>query len=822
MHDLTLDVRYALRSLARKPGFMAVVVLTLALGIGANTAIFSVVNAVLLRPLPYPNAAALVSVGHTTVRSGDELPSAPYLYFTYRDQNRTLAGVGLWRTAASNVTGQGTPEQVQALAVTSEVLSILGVAPLLGRTFSRPDDEPGGRATVILTYGYWQRRFGGDASVVGRMLLVDGQPLEVIGVMPPVFRFLDRAVDIVYPFQLDPSEVTLGRYVFHSLARLRPGVTVAEASVDLERLVPLAIDAFPPPPGYTRQQFQSSRLRPHLRPLEEEVVGDLGRTLWLLAGALGVVLLIACANVANLLLVRVEGRQQELAVRAALGASAGRIARELLTESVLLGLLGGAAGLVVAHGGLQALLALRPAHLPRLDEIAIDARVLLFALAVSLLAGLSFGLLPVVRFIRPRLATTLRRGGRSLSQSRERHRTQRALVIAQVAMALVLLVCSGLMVRTLQALGHVESGFSHPEQVQMVHVAIASGDVPEPERVTRMQHAIVARLAAIPGVTSAAFADIPPMTGGNDSDTVLLVEGQDARAGRPRALRRFEFASPGLFRTLGIPMRAGRDLTWEDLYERRSVALVSENLARADWGAVDQALGKRVRASPGDPWREIVGVVGDVHDDGLIRRPPPIVYFPALMDRFWGQPTVVFRSATFVVRSARAGTEGFLRDVGQAVGSVDANLPLAQVRTLDEVHRRSLARMTFTLVLLAIAGAMGLVLGLVGIYGVVAHAVAQREMEIGIRVALGAQAGALEGMFVREAARLAGAGVVAGLAAAAALSRLMSSLLFGVGPLDPVTYAVVTLMLIAVAMLAAYVPARRSTRVDPVEVLRNA
>jgi putative ABC transport system permease protein len=822
MHDLTLDLRYALRSLAKNPGFTAVVVLTLALGIGANTAIFTVVDAVLLKPLPYPNADALVSVGHTTMRSGEELPSAPYLYFTYRDQNRTLAGVGLWRTAASNVTGQGAPEQVQGLAVTSDVLSILGVAPLLGRTFSLQDDEPGGRPTVILTYGYWQRRFGGDASVLGRTLLVDGQALEMIGVMPPSFRFLDRPVDIVYPFQLDRGEVTLGRYVFHSLARLRPGIRLAEARADMERLVPLAIEAFPPPPGYTRQQFQSTRLQPRLRPLHEEVVGDLGRTLWLLTGALGVVLLIACANVANLLLARVEGRQQELAVRAALGAGAGRIARELLTESVLLGLLGGAAGLAVAQGGLQALVALRPAHLPRLDEIAIDARVLLFALAVSLLAGLSFGLLPLVRFVRPRLAATLRSGGRSLSQSRERHRAQSALVIAQVAMALVLLVCSGLMVRTLQALGRVDSGFSHPEQVQMVHVAIAAGDVPEPERVTRMQQAILARLAAIPGVASAAFVDIPPMTEGNDSDTVLLTEGQDARAGRPRPLRRFEFASPGLFRTLGIPMRAGRDLTWEDLYERRNVALVSENLARADWGSVDEALGKRVRVSPSDPWREIVGVVGDVHDDGVIRRPPPIVYFPSLMDRFWGQPTMVFRSATFVIRGGRAGTESFLREVEQAVWSVDPNLPLAQVRTLDEVYRRSLGRMTFTLVLLGIAGAMGLLLGLVGIYGVVAHAVAQRRLEIGIRVALGARAGALQGMFVREAARLAGAGVAAGLLAAAALSRLMSSLLFGVGPLDPVTYAIVTLLLIAVAMAAAYVPARRSTRVDPIEVLRNA
>jgi predicted permease len=821
MDDLRLDVRYALRSFAKKPAFTAVVVLTLALGIGANAAIFSVINGVLLKPLPYPSAHALVAVGHGTVRSADELPSAPYLYFTYREGNRTLAGVGLWRADAVNVTGVGAPEQVQGLAVTYEILSILGVEPLLGRAFSRQDDTPGSRPTVILTYGYWQRRFGGDASVIGRTLLVDGEPLEVIGVMPQRFRFLDRPVDVVYPFQLDRGQVTLGRYVFHSLARLRAGVTLAEARADLARLVPIAIDTFPPPRGYTRKQFQGTRLQPRLTPLQQEVVGDLGQTLWLLMGALGVVLLIACANVANLLLVRVEGRQQELAVRAALGAGWGRIARGLLIESLLLGLLGGVAGLAVAHGGLQVLLALRPANLPRLDEIAIDARVLLFTLAVSLLAGVLFGLLPVMKYVRPRLATALRSGGRSASQSRERHRMQRALVVVQVAMALVLLVSSGLMIRTLQALSHVDPGFTHPEQIQMVRVAIPSADVPQPERVTRMQNDIVEKIAAIPGVVSVAFGDIPPMAGGKDSDTVLMTEGQDhPRA--PRPLRRFEFISPGFFRTLGTPLIAGRDLTWEDLYGKRTVALVSESLARADWGSPAAALGRRVRASPDDPWREIVGVAGDIHDDGVSRRPPPIVYFPALMDRFWSRPTLVFSSATFLIRSARAGSESFVGEVGRAVREVSASLPVAEVRTLDDVYRRSLARMTFALVMLGIAGAMGLVLGLVGIYGVIAYAVSQRTLEIGIRLALGAQAGELKRMFVYEGAVLAGGGVAAGLAAAVALTRLMSSLLFGVSPLDPVTYAMVTCVLIAVAMLAAYLPARRSTRVDPIEVLRNA
>ena len=794
---------------------------TLAIGIGANTAIFSVVDGVLLKALPYPRADALVRVGHTTARRGEELPSAPYLYFTYREGNRTLAGVGLWRAGSATVTGVAAPEEVQSLAVTSEVLPLLGVGPLLGRTFSAEDDLPGARPTVILTWGYWQRRFGGDGSVIGRRILVDGEGREVIGVMPRGFRFLDRAVDVVSPFQLDRSQVELGRYVFQSLARLRPGATLADAGADLARLVPVAIDAFPPPRGYTRARFKQSDLRPRLRPLKEEVTGDLGHTLWVLMGALGLLLLIACANVANLLLVRAEGRKQELAVRAALGAGRGRIARELLIESMLLGLLGGVAGLFVARGGLEALLALRPAGLPRLDQIAIDPRALAFTLALSLLAGLLFGLLPALRYARPSLAPALRSGGRSMSQSRQRHRTQKALVVVQVATALVLLVCSGLMVRTLHALSRVDPGFTHPDEVEMFHLSIPDADVPQAERVTRMQQDLLARITALPGVASAALADIAPLSGATDNDTVLFAEEGAGDHGQPRPLRRFEFISPGLFRTLGTPLVAGRDLSWEDLYGRRMVALVSENLARADWGSAGAALGKRVRASLDDPWREVVGVVGDVHDDGMSRRPTPIVYFPALMDRFWGTPTIVFRSATVLGRSPRAGNEGFRGEVQRAVWEVDPSLPLAEVRTLGDAYRKSLARASFTLVMLGIGSAMGLLLGLVGIYGVIAYSVSERRLEIGIRLAMGAQAGALKTMFVSQGAVLAGAGVGIGLAAALLLTRLMSTLLFGVSPLDPATYAVVTVLLLAVAMLAAYVPARLSTRVDPIQALRG-
>ena len=823
LETLWRDVRFGVRSLGRTPGITAAVIATLSVGIGANTAIFSVVNGVLLKPLPYPNASALVSVGHLGgANADDELPSAPYLYFTYREQNRTLAGIGLWRTAASNVTGLDRPEQVQTLLVTSDILPVLGVPPLAGRSFNEEDDAPGAPPTVILTYGYWQRRFGGDASVLGRRLVVDGQASTVIGIMPAVFTFLDARVDIIAPFQLDQSQVTLGRYVFSSIARLKPDVPLSAASADLARLVRVAIERFPPPAGYTRERFLQRPIVPRLRPLKQQVVGDASAMLWILMGALALVLLIACANVANLLLARTSGRQQELAIRAALGASWTRLARELMTESVVLGILGGAAGLGVAYAGLRLLVTLAPKNLPRQQDIAIDLNVVLFALAVSLAAGLLFGLLPVLKYAKPGVAPSLAGGGRTMSQSRERHRARRALVVVQVAIALVLLVCSGLMIRTFEALSRVHPGFSRPEQVQMTHVAISFGDVSIPEQVARTQHAILNHIAAIPGVASAAFVDLPPLAGGNANDTVLTSETTTYAEGQPRPLRRFEFISPGFFQTLGMPILNGRDLDWEDLYGGRLVALVAANLARAEWGSTSAAIGKRVRASPADPWREIVGVVGDLHDDGMSRRPPPIVYFPALLDHFWGAPTIAFGSATFLVRSDRAGTESFIRELQKAVWDVNPNLPLADVRTLADVYHRSLAQTSFALTMLATAAAMGLLLGFIGIYGVIGYVVSQRTQEIGIRMALGAQASALKRMFVGQGVGMAAVGVATGLVVAAALTRLMSSLLFGVSPLDFPTYAAVLLMVVAVAALAAYLPVRRAIRGNLLSALRNS
>ena len=542
--------------------------------------------------------------------------------------------------------------------------------------------------------------------------------------------------------------------------------------------------------------------------------------LWVLMGTIGLVLLIACANVANLLLVRAEGRQQELAIRAALGAGWGRIAREMLVESLILGIMGGVLGLGLAYTAVRILVAKGPTTLPPLTEIGIDPVVLGFTLGVSLFAGLLFGIIPVLKCAGPHLATALRAGGRSLSWSRERHRARNTLVVVQVALALVLLIGSGLMIRTFQALRNVQPGFTHPEELQLLRVWISEGQVKEPEQAMRMQNAMLDKLAAIPGVTSVALAGDAPLEGFSNND-VLFAEDKTYAPGQIPPVRRIRAVTPGFFKTTGTPLVAGRDFTWTDLYEKRHVAMVSENLAREMWDDPSAALGNRIREGTADPWLEIVGVVGDVYDDGAQKKPPSFAYWPAMRDSVYGpQGVSVMRFAVFVVRTKRAATDGFLTEARQAIWSVDSNLPVFAVRTLQDLYNQSMARTSFTLVLLAITGAMVLTLGIVGIYGVIAYAVTQRTREIGIRMALGAQSTGLRQLFVRQGLLLAGIGAVIGLGAAAGLTRLMSSLLFGVTALDPLTYAGVAAILIAAAALASYLPARRATRVDPLDALR--
>ncbi|MDE3199251.1 MAG: FtsX-like permease family protein, partial [Acidobacteriota bacterium] len=546
---------------------------------------------------------------------------------------------------------------------------------------------------------------------------------------------------------------------------------------------------------------------------------DIGPVLWVLMGTIGAVLLIACANVANLLLVRAEGRHHELAIRSALGAGRGRIARDLLTESIGLGLAGGILGVGVAYGTIRLLIAIAPSSLPRLNDISLDPVVFVFALAISLLAGLLFGILPVWKYAGVRLGTGLREGGRALSQSRERHRARSVLVVVQVALALVLLISSGLMIRTFQALRGVKPGFTNPDQVLTLFVTIPDAQVKEDERAARMDQEIRDRLASIAGVQSVALSSTIPLTGDGSSD-VLFVEDHPIAEGKIPPIRRYKFISPGWFGTIGNRIVAGRDLTWTDLYDYRPVAMVSENFAREYWGDPARALGKRIREGMKDNWTEIVGVVGDSYDDGVNQKPPSVIYWPMLMKQFWGNKTFVQRTMGFAIRSPRVGSPAFLDEVRKAVWSVSSESPLAHVRTLEEVYSKSMARTSFTLIMLAIAGGMALILGVVGIYGVISYSVSQRQREIGIRMALGARQGSVKTMFVRHGLILAAIGVCFGLAAAAGLTRLIRSMLFGVTAIDPITYGLVSIGLVAAAMLASYLPARRASAVNPIETLR--
>jgi predicted permease len=829
LDTLGRDVRLALRGMRRRPGFAAAVVLTLALGIGANTAIFGVVDGVLIKPLPYPNAGELVSIRHVAPGLNvSELRMSPTQYFTYRNEGRVFQHIGLYGDGGTTITGVGEPEQARLLGVTYDVLQALGVQPQLGRLFTEADAKPGpGRfpPVVILTHAYWQRRFGGDRSVIGRRLIADSDPVQVIGVMPEGFRFLDMepAAEVIALLAFDRSRLAIGGFNFASLARLKRGVTVADANADIARMLPIWLNAWPTPPNSGgRQAFEKWGIAPVLQPLKDEVVGGVGDLLWILMATIGMVLLIACANVANLMLVRSESRRQEFAVRTALGARRGDIAREVLVESLALSLIGGVLGVALAYAGLEVVVSTAPTTLPRVEDISLDPRVVAFAFAISLLSSLVFGALPALKHAAQHGAPIVG-AARGASTSRERQRTRNVLVVVQVALALVLLVASGLMMRTFVALLNVEPGFAAAADVQTARVWVVPQQVREAERVTRIQQEILDKVAALPGVKAAAFASAVPMEGPLRVwlNPVYVEGGKDYAAGTP-PLRRMKVVSPGYFAAIGTRMIAGRDITWTDIYGRAKVAIVSENFARENWGSPAAALGHRVRDSAptsSDLWREIVGVVEDVHEDALYQAAPAFVYWPTMMENFGGTALFTNRAINLVIRSDEAGRESLLNGVRGAVWSVNPTMPVFLVRTMKDLYDASMARTSFALIMLAIAAVMALALGVIGIYGVIAYIVVQRSREIGIRLALGAAPWTLKRMFVRQGLVLTSVGAGVGLVTAIALSQWMSSLLFGVERLDPATYAAVLGVLAMAAAMASYVPARRAAAVDPVETL---
>jgi predicted permease len=825
--SILADLKFAFRRLQKSPGFAATVLLTLAIGIGANTVVFSVVNGVLLKPLPYPDSERLVDLwlnapgagGLANFSNGLQLSTSMYL--TFSEHNRTFQSMGIWTPSNASVTGVAEPEQVRTEVISDGVLQTLDVPPALGRWFLQADQDPHGGKTVMLSYGYWQRRFGGDRGAIGRVIQVDAQSREIVGVMPRGFRLVDRAFDLLVPLALDRADQKLAGFGYSGIARLKPGIQVVQADADITRLISVWMDSWSNGPGTNPHYYEIWRITPVLRSLKQQVIGSIGGVLWVVMATVGIVMLIVCTNVANLLLVRAESRHQELSIRAALGASRMRIARELLIESVSLGLLGGVIAIGVAVAGLRLLIAFGPTDLPRLSEISLDGSSLAFSLALSVLSGLLFGSISALRYARTKASATMGSTTRTASVGSARQRSRNVLVTAQVSMALVLLVSAVLMIRTFAALRNVEPGFADPQHVQTMHIWIPDRLISDPQTVTHVQNNIADQLATIPGVTSVGFAGAVPMENNDPNWDGILVEGKSYEGGEP-PLRLFNYVSPAYFRSMGTRLIAGRDFTWSDLYDLRPRVMVSENLARESWGSATAAIGKRLRQFSNSPWQDVIGVVEDVRAHGVDEKAPAIVYWPAMLHNpYTPKPTIdAPRFVTFAIRGDRAGTESFLKQVQQAVWSVNASLPLASVNTMQEIYSQSLARTSFTLVMLAIAGAMALSLSLIGIYGVISYAVSQRTREIGIRLALGAQKSALRWMFVRSALALTGIGIVVGLGAAATLMKLMKTLLFGISALDPLTFVVVPVVLVTAAALASYLPARRAAGVDPVEALR--
>ncbi len=822
--DLLRDVRFGLRALARKPLFTAVVVFVLALGIGATTAIFTLVDAIILSPLPFPDADRLVTLHHaaSNVGRGDVRTCAAW-HFTYLDENRVFAELGIATPGGTaTITGTGEPEAVPILGASSGVFRALRMNAILGRTFTPEDDEPDAPPVALLGHGYWRSHFGEDPNVLGQTIEIDGESTEIVGVLPPDIRALGQNPDVIVTLQFRRANLFVGNVGYVGLARLKDGVTVEQAEADMARMLPLAFEKFPG--GPVIEAARQANYVATAIPLKDTLVGNVANLLWVLLAGVAVVLLIACANVANLFLVRAEGKEKEMAVRAAMGASRARIGWEYLKESLLVGALGGVAGLALAYGGLRALVALAPTQLPRMEEVSLDAGVLLFTVAVSLAASVFFGAFPIFRRRGADVVESLKQGGHAGARSRALNRTQNVLAVGQMALALVLLVASGLVLRSAQELRDVNPGFRHVDDILAFRVSIGSRLVQDPNDAALAQEAIARRLGEIAGVTSVGMATALPMHAGGNINP-LYVEGVTVQGDVPPRTHRHKWIGESYFETLGIRLLAGRAFTWADIHDRIPAVVVSESLARQYWGSVEAALGGRVSIRP-DPvrWYEVIGVAADVRDDGVNVDPVPLVYWPQVALAVWQgnapDSVLVWRSVSYAVRSDRVGTPGLLDDVRQAVWSVNPDLPLLAVGPLSDFVAQSVARTSFTLVLLGVAALVALVLGLVGVYGVISYGVSQRSLELGMRMALGADAGRLRRMVVGQGLVLAATGIVIGLGLAFLVTRAMSGLLFGVSPRDPLTFVVVAAALTAVALVASYVPAHRAARVDPMVILR--
>ena len=795
MGTLWQDVRYGARMLVKSPGLMAVAVLALALGMGANTAIFSVVNAVLLRPLPYRDAERLTTVFESDARQESFYPAAPANFLAWKGAATSFEDLAALSNKgwSGNLTGAGEPERLQGFQVTANFFPLLGVAAAHGRTFLPEEDRPGASNVIVLSHGLWQRRFGGDPSVVGRTLTINGRGYVVVGVMPPDFQIYEKA-DLWTPVAFDAKEEANDEdhYLF-VMSRLRPGVTTEQARAEASAIL------------RSRAERPEEANLAGVSPAQEGLVREVRPLLYVLFGAVGFVLLIACANVASLLLARAASRRREIAIRSALGASRTRIVRQLLTESVLLALLGAVLGLFLALWGVDLLVALLPEYVvvgsPALRSLGVDARVLGYTAALSLVTSLIFGLAPALQASKTDLTDALKEGGRGGAGGPWRARLRGGVIVAEVALAVVLLAGAGLMIRTLQQLGNVPLGFD-PENVLAVNVDLPEAKYEGPERIAEFYRRALERVAALPGVEQVGARNSLGVSVG------FTVEGRpplDAQ-NRPQAATRF--VSPGYFDALRIPVIRGRTFTEQDRRGATNVAVIDETLARRHF-ANEDPIGRRLNLW-GSP-REIVGVVGAARYEGPAARPSSTAYLP-YTQMTWSGMTLYVRSA--------GDPAALTASVRGAIQSVDADQPVYKVRPLASALSELVAPQRYLTLLLGAFAAVALLLSTLGLYGVVAYSVAQRTHEIGIRMALGARPGDVLRMILRQGVVLVALGVAAGLAAALAVTRLMESVLFGVRPTDPLAFAAAALLLVCVALLACYLPARRATKVDPMIALR--
>ncbi len=822
------EIRQATRRLVRSPVFTLAAVLTLALAIGANASIFAVVQRVLLNSLPYPDSDRLIELDHRVPRlNAPSFESMPLgLYYLYADRARTLEAVAAYRADELTLTGDGDPERVRVTRATTSLASVLRVSPERGRWFTSEEGAPGARQVAVLSHGLWMRRYGGDLGILGRPVTLSGVPTEIVGVMPASYAFPDPRVDVWIPDQVTRA-MGFGIFTHTCVARLRDGAGVEDARAELNGLIADLPQSHPSSP--LAVSLAEEKLRSTAVTLKEATVGSVTRALWILLASVGLVLLVACTNVANLFLVRSEARQREVAVRRALGAGRLGIARYFLTESVLLSIAGGVIGLALAWGAVQLLVAFGPPNLPRLQEIRLDGVVLAFTFTLSALAALAFGAIPLLHGAP--LAASLHEGGRGHTASRARHRARHLLMGGQIALALVLLVSSGLTARSFQKLRAKDPGFDVRSALTF-RIGLPDRKYANRAAAAAAHRAMLDRLSALPGVTAVSASTCLPLSGGCYGNT-LRVQGRPERQDAPRPIVLFRAVAGGYIGAMGMRLLRGRGIDRGDVDRSEPIVVVNQALVDAFFPNQDP-IGEHVASNkppprPGEApnltWLAIVGVVSNTPIRALAEaRPTPMLYMPMSIAGGPEIPAAALvgpnvAAMSYVVRSATPPL-GLVSSVRRAIDAIDANLALAEVRTLQDALDRASAQMAFTMVLLAIAAGVSLMLGVIGIYGVMSYIVSQRTGEIGVRLALGADPGSVAGMIARQGGRVALAGITVGLATALAGSRLIESLLFDVSPRDPGVFTATTLTLLAVALLACWLPARRAARLSPLDALR--